>query len=87
MPQTDAVPVGEFELQLTKPDARTVRDNWSKILVRTPQAPDGAIASARALIESTCKTILDQLDLEYHSSDDLVRLYKRMADLAPAVLQ
>ncbi len=64
---------------LTKLDAAHVHGHWKKAMDRIPTDPEGAITSARALIESACKLILDAQHVEYDGKDDLTRLYKTAA--------
>jgi hypothetical protein len=59
---------------------------WNKALERRTADPDGAITAARTLLESVCKTILDDLGETHASSDDLPKLYRsvsRALKLAP----
>lgn len=42
--------------------------------------PEGAITSARTLIEAVLKHILDELDIEYPDNTDLHELYKIVAE-------
>ncbi|MEA3459626.1 MAG: abortive infection family protein [Chloroflexota bacterium] len=72
-------PAREVEQSLKKIDARAIRDSWRKMLRRVGTDPEGAITSARALIESTCKAILDELGIEYESGEKLGKLYKKVA--------
>ncbi|MCD6726893.1 MAG: abortive infection family protein [Solirubrobacteraceae bacterium] len=50
--------------------------------------PEGAITAARSLLESVCKTILEDMTVEYDDrDDDLPKLYKRVSKaltLAPS---
>lgn len=49
--------------------------------------PDGAITSARALIESVCKHILDEAGVPYEDKFDIPKLYRVTAEelnLAPS---
>ena len=60
---------------------------WSKALERRASDPDGAITAARTLMESVCKTILDDSGEPYGSGDDLPKLYRTVSKtlkLAPA---
>ena len=64
-----------------------VRDTWDKALSRCQSDPEGAITSARTLIESTCKFILDFRGIEYKNDIDLPKLYTNTAQslkLAPS---
>lgn len=56
-----------------------VSDAWARIQTRKGSDPEGTITAARALLESTCKYILDQLRVEYGDADDLPKLYGQVA--------
>lgn len=59
---------------------------WEKALERKESDPEGAITSARTLIESVLKHILDDQSISYNESADLPVLYKEVAkslNLAP----
>lgn len=60
-------------------DAEHVTREWRKALDRRAGDPEGAITSARSLLESVCKLILDDQEIAY-SDDDLPKLYKKVAD-------
>ncbi len=67
-------------------DADHVLEVWEKALERRTNDPEGAITAARSLLETTCKLILDDLQVEY-SADDLPKLYGKVAGalrLAPS---
>ena len=67
-------------------DADHVVEAWEKALERRSTDPEGAITAARSLLETTCKLILDDLQVEY-SDDDLPKLYGKVAGalrLAPS---
>ena len=54
---------------------------------KTVDDPEGAITSARTLIESVCKYILDEAKITYDDRQDLQKLYKQTAEylnLAPS---
>lgn len=73
--------------RLEKFDASHVQAAWSKALERRATDPEGAITSARTLIESVCKHILDAADVTYDDGVDLPKLYKLTAEtlnLAPS---
>jgi hypothetical protein len=64
-----------------------VNQIWTRGLERLAEDPDGAITSARTLLESICKMILDDLEVTYPHDSDLPKLYKLTADqltLAPS---
>lgn len=67
-------------------DEEGVHHAWSKALDRRLADPDGAITAARTLIETVCKHILDEQNIEYGKSIDLHDLYKLVSkelNLAP----
>jgi len=41
--------------------------------------PDAAISSAKELVESVCKFVLEDYEVEYSTRDDLLALYKKAA--------
>ena len=64
---------------LQKFDADGVHIVWEKALVRRHTDPDGAITSARTLLETVCKRILDEVGEKYSDKDDLPALYRAVA--------
>jgi hypothetical protein len=73
--------------RLQKFDAAYVKDSWSKALSRREADPEGAITSARTLVESVCKHILDESKVSYDDTADLPKLYRQTAEvlnLAPS---
>jgi hypothetical protein len=52
---------------------------WEKRLQRRVTDPEGAITSARSLLETVLKYILDELNESYKSSDDLSTLFRKVA--------
>ncbi|MFO0452959.1 MAG: abortive infection family protein [Pseudomonadota bacterium] len=65
----------------------SVQDAWQKALERRDTDPEGAITSARTLLESVCKNILDATGVSYDEGADLPKLYTLAAkqlNLAPA---
>ena len=66
---------------IEKIDAVHVQSAWAKALERRIQDPEGAITSARTLIESVCKHILDEAKVQYDDKQDLPKLYKQTAEL------
>nr|WP_308005813.1 abortive infection family protein [Xanthomonas albilineans] len=76
-----------FADKLSTVDASHVQSAWTKALERRATDPEGAITSARTLIESVCKHILDESGTEYDDGADLPKLYKATAEslnLAPS---
>jgi len=64
---------------LAKVDSDHVREAWHKALERRESDPDGAITSARTLIEAVCKHILDKIHVTYQDDWQLNDLYKETA--------
>jgi hypothetical protein len=72
---------------LSKVDSVHVQEAWSKALDRRTTDPDGAITTARALLETVCKHILDEEKVAYGENPDLPKLYGTLAkhlNLAPS---
>jgi hypothetical protein len=60
---------------------------WIKALERRHADPEGAITSARTLLETVCKRVLDETGTEYDHKDDLPALYRAVAtklNIAPS---
>jgi len=75
------------EQLLARLSADSVQAVWQRALERRNADPEGAITSARALLETVCKHILDDLSVAYEDTDDLPRLYRLTAEslnLAPS---
>lgn len=62
-------------------DEAFIHQQWKKAIERQFIDPEGAITMARTLIESLCKHILDEQDVEYNENMDLSELYKKVAQL------
>src|ERR1019366_2014225 len=78
-----------IEISATKPkwDTAFIQEVWRKALDRIHQDPDGAITTARSLLESVCKRILDELGVPYSDKEDLPKLYgltSKELNLAPS---
>jgi hypothetical protein len=72
---------------LRKFDADGAHTVWQKALARRHTDPDGAITSARTLLETVCKRILDESKETYSDKDDLRALYRAVSltlQLAPS---
>jgi Abortive infection C-terminus len=72
---------------LSKFDVENVHAVWQKALERRKDDPEGAITSARTLLEAVCKHILDEAGVSYEDGADLPKLYKTVAtqlNLAPS---
>ncbi|WP_241364449.1 abortive phage resistance protein, partial [Klebsiella pneumoniae] len=58
-------------------DEDSVHTVWTKALERRHTDPDGAITSARTLLETVCKHILDDMGVAYNNkSIEMSELYK-----------
>lgn len=67
-------------------DEAHIHSQWQKALERKQLEPEGAITSARTLIESILKYILDEQGIKYNNGIELPELYKEVAkslNLAP----
>ena len=67
-------------------DEEGVHAVWSKALERRTTDPEGAITTARTLLETVIKHILKGLSINYTDRDDLPKLYNKVAkplNLAP----
>lgn len=56
-----------------------IQSEWSKALDRRTTDPEAAITSARTLIETVCKYILDSKNIQYKDGEDLPKLYNLTA--------
>jgi hypothetical protein len=65
--------------QIVKVDNSYIQFEWDKALKRISSDPEGAITSARALIETVCKHILDKLTITYADDLELPKLYQLVA--------
>lgn len=62
-------------------DVDTVHFAWQKALERKVSDPEGAITISRTILETVCKHILDELEVEYDANKvELHQLYKLTAD-------
>lgn len=66
------------EIILSACTAESVHDAWQKCVERRATDPEGAITSARTMVEATCKIILDRLG-EKPANNELQKLYKQAA--------
>lgn len=67
--------------------ANGVHDAWQTALARRNVDADGAITSARTLLETVCKHILDDFGVPYDAKADLPKLYRLASEslaLAPS---
>jgi len=68
------------EEALTTVDSSHVQQAWVKALERRDSDPEGAMTSARTLLETVCKHILDEMGLDYDDTLELPKLYKLVAN-------
>lgn len=68
-PNTPVELSDEHLLRKLSPEA--VQTVWARALERRVTDPEGAITAARALLESVCKHILDDLSVAYDDAADL----------------
>jgi len=75
-----ATPIGDTGSRvLSVVDSNHVRTYWRKTLERLPSDPEGAITSAKSLLESVCKHVLDKKGIKYAETEDLPGLYQMTA--------
>lgn len=65
--------------QLQTFDSAGVHEIWEKALGRRKDDPEGAITIARTLLETVCKRILDEKEIQYTDKEDLPKLYSMAA--------
>ena len=68
-------------------DAETIHQIWLRAMERRETDPEGAITLARTLLETVCKHILDEHQVQYESDSDLPGLYKmtsKSLNIAPS---
>lgn len=81
-----AAPPDKLLSETVKPDHDHVKAAWTKALSRRDSDPEGAITSARTLLEAVCKVILDENGVTYDPGLELPKLYRETAktlNLAP----
>lgn len=64
---------------LQKFNAEGIRTVWEKALSRRHTDPEGAITTARALLETVCKHIIEESGGDSLGNDDLPTLYRSVA--------
>lgn len=69
----------EITAELENFSAEGIVRDWHKALERLNSDPEGAITLARTVVESTCKHVLDDRNIEYRSNADLSELWKSTA--------
>jgi hypothetical protein len=80
-------PRREVQEVLEAVDSEAIVAAWNKALDRRANDPYGATTSARTLLETVCKHILDEGGVAYASGDDLPKLYNltcQQLNLAPS---
>ncbi|MFB6415225.1 MULTISPECIES: abortive infection family protein [Bradyrhizobium] len=56
-----------------------IYSDWQKAIGRLEDDRDGAVTAARAMLETMCKTALDELEIQYDDTWDLPKLYYLVA--------
>ncbi|MBI3465037.1 MAG: abortive infection family protein [Planctomycetes bacterium] len=72
---------------LSTVDSQHVQEAWQKAMDRRVSDPDGALTTARSLLESVCKYILDETGTAYDDTFNLPKLYRLVSEhlkLAPS---
>ena len=67
-------------IAIEKFDASNIQAAWSKALDRRVSDPEGAITMARTLLESVCKHILEEAEVDFDDSPDMNKLYRQTAE-------
>lgn len=62
-------------------DSRHVRDEWNKALDRRLDDPEGAITTAKSLLESVMKHILEEEGFELSGKEKMPELYHKTSNL------
>ena len=84
--QVDGLANADISDGLERFDTEHVHAGWTKATERLTDDPEGAITSAKSLVESICKYILDRSSESYDANADLPKLYAataRTLNLAP----
>lgn len=68
-----------FGERLTAIELEDVNQEMERILAGVESDPADAITAARALVETVCKAVLEELGEGVNDSDDLPTLYKKVA--------
>jgi len=69
--------VSPLAVELSSLSLRGIRNDWFTAASRITSTPSSAITAARALLESTCKTIIVELREEPISGGNLPKLFKQ----------
>ncbi|MHA0858093.1 abortive infection family protein [Paenibacillus sp. CMAA1364] len=57
-----------------------VKKDWDRAINQNNTDPEDAITAARSMLESTCKWLLNRLNISFTERDDLPQLYKKVAN-------
>ena len=79
VPSLSALPALPFREALATLGAEHITDEIDRILASLEDDPEDAITASRALVESTCKAVLEDLGKEVSDKEALPALYKRTA--------
>lgn len=72
-------PLDDYGL-LGEPDTEAIREHLRRIERGIQVDPGAAIGSAKELLETVCKLILDAEQISYARGDDLPQLYRKVAE-------
>jgi hypothetical protein len=74
-------PLAQTDAQvLSRLSPESVQTVWHRALERYSTDPEGAITSARTLLETVCKHILDDQQIVYEDNAELPKLYRRVSE-------
>lgn len=78
LPSAGTPPIA-LEGHLQAINSQSIMNDWDRMLTAAETDPEDGITAARAVVESTCKSILDELAIPYQDSWNLRRLCKETA--------
>lgn len=67
------------EETLSRLDSDEVNKLFAVAMNRTQNDANGAITAAKSLLESTCKLLLDDMEIKYGTSEDIPTLFKKIS--------
>jgi len=79
--QTEFPSDREVEKILETVDVPHIKRAWEKAIQRRKTDPDGALTSAKTIIEATCKSILDESKIPYTPSADINGLIAQVLEV------
>lgn len=79
---TNKAPIDDMATDVLQSfDAEGILSVWQKALARRHADAEGALTTARTLLETVCKRVLDEAGETYSDKDDLPALHRKVATL------